>query len=61
MSKPDIDYDAPCLRMEATIYLPLKPGESREDAEDRMIDTLEKAGIILTGWTGETKIVDWED
>ena len=60
MSNPNIDYGAPALRMEATIYLPLKPGETKTEAEDRMIETLENAGIILTGWTGETEIVDWE-
>ena len=49
---PEIDHGADqCLLMQASLYLPMRKGETQEQAEDRMIDLCDSAGIVLAGWT----------
>ena len=44
------------LRMEAVLRLPMEDRETKEQAEDRLIDLMEKSGVKLVGWMGETTI-----
>ena len=44
------------LRMEAVLRLPMEEGETKEQAEDRLIDLMEQSGVKLVGWMGETTI-----
>lgn len=37
----------------AALMMDMRPGETREDAEDRMIETLEIAGVTLLGWKND--------
>lgn len=49
------------LHMRADIVLKMKDGESREEAEDRIVeifDALRGQGLYLIGWTGETEVTD---
>ena len=48
------------LRMEAVLRLPMEEGETKEQAEDRLIDLMEKSGVKLVGWMGETTIENIE-
>ena len=52
------------LSMRADITLEMMDGETREDAEDRiiyLIETLRNQGLYLIGWTGETEVVEDDD
>ena len=49
------------LRMEAILRLPMEEGETKEQAEDRLIDLMEKSGVKLVGWMGETTIETLEE
>ena len=52
------------LSMRADITLEIRNGETKEEAEDRLIelfDTFEEHGLHLVGWTGETEVVEEEE
>ena len=44
------------LWMEAVLRLPMEDDETKEQAEDRLIDLMEQSGVKLVGWMGETTI-----
>ena len=49
------------LRMRGDIVLKMRDGETREEAEDRLIDLIDKLrddGVLLVGWTGDTEVVE---
>lgn len=51
----------PDLWMRADLRLKMKDGESKDEAEDRLIDlieTLDEQGLKLVGWVGETEVVE---
>lgn len=48
------------LRMRAAIYLAVRDGETKSEAEDRMIERLEKEGVTLVGWDA-SDIIDIGD
>ena len=45
---------------DACITFEMLPGETQTDAEDRLIDALDKAGMHLASWKG-TEVEDVED
>ena len=49
------------LRMEAVLRLPMEDRETKEQAEDRLIDLMEKSGVKLVGGMGETTIETLEE
>lgn len=49
------------LTMKADLWFEMHEGESKEEAEDRLIDlveTLNDQGLFLVGWQGETEVVE---
>lgn len=44
------------LRMRTVILLPLQEGETKSEAEDRMIELLTKEGVTLIAWD-ESEII----
>lgn len=53
----------PDLHMRADIFFEMNDGETREDAEDRLIDLFdtfaEEHGVHLIGWAGETEVIEY--
>ena len=50
------------LKIKPTMFMRLKPGETKEDAEDRLLSTLEDVGIDIIGWNDDDETIDeWED
>jgi hypothetical protein len=47
--------------MEAVLRLPMEDRETKEQAEDRLIDLMEKSGVKLVGWMGEATIETLEE
>lgn len=41
------------ISLNCCIYFHMKDGETNKDAEDRLIDVLDKAGINLVSWWDE--------
>ena len=41
------------LTMNCAVYIPMKDGETKEQAEDRLIKVLDDAGMYLMSWWGE--------
>ena len=46
----------------ATLCMAMKDGETQEDAEDRILEQLEDAGVDLIGWDDDgTRIMTWNE
>jgi len=44
------------FRMTASIYLPMEENETEEQAEDRLIELIEDAGIEVYSWS-DTEVI----
>lgn len=44
------------FRMTATIYLPMEENETEEQAEDRVLELIEDAGMEIYSW-GDTEVI----
>ena len=50
------------LKMHPTLCLEMVEGETREDAEDRMVELCDSVGIWLLSWNAnETEVEEWEE
>ena len=38
------------LYLKPSLYMPMLPGETKEQAEDRMLELLDSVGIEAVGW-----------
>ena len=48
------------LRMHGTIYLPMKDGETKDDAFDRVLEALDALDVGVSAWD-ELEVLDGED
>ena len=49
------------LSIKLDVFMPMLPGETQQQAEDRLVDLINEGGDALVGWDAENSIVEEEE